>query len=121
MTGRGARFGFDTTGEAIAAGWAASDAFALLAASAAAVIAVLIAEATEKSAELKESGSKQRNAHGGEKVQAHSQPGGIDVLFWRCAVEVHVVTGPISAQKGIFRVACGIMPGSAAKRCCKSL
>src|ERR1700735_2472250 len=53
MTGRGARFGLDMAGDAAAAGLAASDAFALLAASSAAVIAALIAEATAKSAELK--------------------------------------------------------------------
>src|SRR5580765_3910965 len=53
MTGRGARFGLDTARVAAAAGMAESDAFALLAASSAAVLAAMIAEATAKSAELK--------------------------------------------------------------------
>src|SRR5580698_9963646 len=53
MTGRGARFGLDTTGDIAAAGLAASDALALLATSCAEVVATSIAEATAKSAELK--------------------------------------------------------------------
>src|SRR5690348_5822340 len=53
-----------------------------------------------------------RNAHGGEEIQADRKYAGVDVLFRRRAVEMHVITGMATVQESIFRVADGCYAGN---------